>query len=127
MHGRLHNILLILITLSVAFAPLRGAWALPDMGTSDPGAHCAGMQQMDDNAQPDGDTSAKPHKCKSGCKGSCCQLGCTVCLNTATPAIPSGINVLQCTTTHTAAISASDSYPERPSTPPLRPPHTLHC
>ena len=103
MHRRLHTLLLILVTLCVAFAPLRGAWSLPEVTTSDTESHCAGMQhdmqQMDHDAGHGGDTGNDSHKCKSGCNGSCCDKSCSTCLH-ATAAITAWVVMLHAAPGH---------------------------
>ena len=129
MHRRLHKLLLILVTLSVAFAPLRGAWALPDTGTPDTESHCAGMQhdmqQMNYGADQSGKTDSQPRKCKSGCNGSCCDQGCSACLH-ATAAISASVIVLRDTLDHSHTLLPADNFPERHLKPPLRPPLAIH-
>lgn len=125
MRRRLHKLLLVLVTLSVAFAPLRGAWALQDSGTPDTESHCAGMQQdmqqMHHHPGPDGMSDSKSHNCRSGCSGSCCGHGCSACLH-ATAVIPVSLVILRDTSDHEHGLAASDSFPERHLKPPLRPP-----
>ncbi len=126
MRRRLHTLLLILVTLSVALAPLRGAWALPDdAGTTATESHCADMQQMNHDADPSGKTDSQPHKCKSGCNGSCCDQGCTACLH-ATAAIPVSVIILRDSPAPTHSLPLAGSFPERHLKPPLRPPLALH-
>ena len=125
MHRRLHTLLLILVTLSVALAPLRGAWALPETTTPDSGSHCAGMQhdmqQMDHGAGQGDNTGNKTHKCKSGCNGSCCDKGCSICLH-ATTAIPASVILLHPVPEHEHGLTVADNFPERHPDPPLHPP-----
>ena len=127
---RLHKHLLLLITLAVAIAPLRGVWALPDAGITDSASHCTGMQHtLQPMAQHAGHGSkavGTPHKCKSGCNGACCDQNCSVCLHHTMAAIPTGVLVLRDTPVHAYRMSAADTFPERPPTPPLRPPLACH-
>ena len=129
MRRRLHTLLLILVTLSVALAPLRGAWAQPDTGTPDTDSHCAGMQhdmqQMNHDYDPGGKTDSRPHKCKSGCNGSCCDQDCTACLH-ATVALPVSMLMLRDSPVHTHYLPPLDNFPVRHLKPPLRPPLELH-
>jgi len=125
MRRRLHKLLLILVTLSVAFAPLRGAWALPDAGTADTESHCADMQQMNHDADPGGKSDSEPHKCKSGCNGSCCKQGCGICLHHANAVIPASLIVLCDTPVPEHGQTVADTFPERHLKPPLRPPLAL--
>jgi hypothetical protein len=126
----LHTFLLILAMLGVAVAPLRGAWASPDAGTPDTVSHCAGMQhamqRMHQHAGHDSIAIGKPHKCKSGCNGTCCDRNCAVCLHPATTAISAGVPILRAAPASIYGMSASGSFPERPPTPPLRPPLACH-
>jgi hypothetical protein len=129
MHRRLHTLLLILVTLSVALAPLRGAGALPEVATPGTGSHCAGMQhdmqQMDHDASHGDNTGNNSHKCKAGCNGSCCDKSCSVCMH-ATAAIPAGVIVLHATPDHEHGLPVADNYPDRHPDPPLHPPITIH-
>jgi hypothetical protein len=126
----LRKLLLLLITLVVAVAPLRGVWALPDMGTPDSTTHCTGMQHamqpMDQHAGHGSKADGKSHKCKSGCNGACCDQDCSVCLHHTMAAMPTGVLVLRDTPVHTYRMPAADTFPERPPTPPLRPPLACH-
>jgi hypothetical protein len=128
MRRRLHKLLLILVTLSVAFAPLRGVWALPEAGTADTESHCAGMQhdlqQMDHDADPGGKTDNNADNCKPGCNGACCDKSCSACLH-ATTAIPTSLIVLRDTPVHEQGLPVADSFPQRHLKPPLRPPLAL--
>ena len=81
---RLQKLLLVLITLALAIAPLRGAWALPDIPAVDNESHCAQMQ----HAIPDivsmvsmsHDNDAGAPDCKQDCNGSCCDDTCSTCV-----------------------------------------------
>ena len=129
MHHRLHKLLLVLITLSVALAPLRGGWALPEAGTASTESHCAGMQhdmqQMQYHAEHDGKSDSEPHKCKSGCNDSCCKQGCSICLHHTTAAIPASLVMLRNITVHEHDQTGADGFSERHLKPPLRPPLAL--
>ena len=129
MYRRPHTLLLLLLTLAVATAPLRGAWALPDAGVPAAAPHCADMQQ----AMPQADHSGhhdihteRTEPCRSGCDGACCDQACGVCLHHSTPGLPLATIVLTDRPAHAGTLPAIDSIPERPPTPPLRPPHALH-
>jgi hypothetical protein len=128
MHTRLHRCLLILVTLAVAAGPLRGAWALPDTDATGTKSHCAGMQH---DMQPaarhaghDREQDSAGNRCNSGCDGSCCDQDCTTCLH-ATAALPATLITLQHEPARTIAVRFMESFPERPPTPPLRPPLAL--
>jgi hypothetical protein len=129
MHRRLHKLLLLLVTLSVAFAPLRAAWALPEATTPDIESHCAGMQhdmqQMDHGTSHDGNTHNNSHKCKSGCNGSCCDKSCSACLH-ATAAIPASVIVLRATPDHEHDLPVAHNFSDRHLKPPLHPPLARH-
>jgi hypothetical protein len=125
MHRRLHNLLLILVALSVAIAPLRGAWALPEATAADAPSHCTGMQhdmqQVNHHTDPGDKTDSKPQQCKPGCKGSCCDQNCSTCLH-ATAAVAASPVVLRDTPAHEHALPAADRVIKRYLKPPLRPP-----
>jgi hypothetical protein len=129
MHRRLHNLLLVLVTLSVALAPMRGAWALPEAATPDTESHCAGMQhdmqQMDHGTGHVGNTGNNSHKCKSGCNGSCCDKSCSVCLH-ATVAIPASVIVLRAAPEHEHSLPVACNFADRHPDPPLHPPTVIH-
>ncbi|MGD2136615.1 MAG: hypothetical protein PVF08_00050 [Gammaproteobacteria bacterium] len=129
MRRGLNKFLLILVTLAVANAPLSGARALPDAGTPDPASHCSGMQHaaqpMNQHTGHAGITDNGVHKCKTGCNGGCCNQDCSVCLHNITAAMPAGAVVVRDTPVYTYGMPADDTFPERPPTPPLRPPHPL--
>jgi hypothetical protein len=129
MYRGLHKLLLILVTLSVALAPLRGAWALPEAATPDTASHCAGMQhdmqQMDHDAGHGDSTGNNTHKCKSGCNGSCCDKSCSVCMH-ATAAIPAGVILLRAAPDHEHGLPVAYNFPDRHPDPPLHPPITIH-
>ncbi len=129
MYRGLHKLLLILIALSVALAPLRGALALPQVATPDSESHCAGMQhdmqQMDHDAGHGDNTGNDPHKCKSGCNGSCCDKGCNVCVH-AKAAIPACVILLRAAPGHRHGLPVAGNFPERHPDPPLHPPIALH-
>jgi len=134
MHRHLHNLLLLLVTLSLALAPLRGAWALPEAVTPDPGSHCTGMQHdMQQTGQhaghggnTGGDTDSTPHNCKFGCNGSCCDQDCATCLHHGTAAIPANLFLLHDAPVQLCGPAAADNFPQRHLKPPLRPPLTFH-
>jgi hypothetical protein len=129
MRRRLHNLLLILVTLSVAIAPLRGALALPEATPTHSENHCAGMQhdmqQMNHQALHGDKTDSKPHRCKSGCNGSCCDQDCNACLHATAAITPSPV-ALRDTRVNELGLPVADNFPERHLKPPLRPPLTHH-
>jgi hypothetical protein len=129
MYRGLHKLLLILVTLSVALAPLRGAWALPEAASPDTESHCAGMQhdmqQMDHDAGHGDKAGNNSHKCKAGCNGSCCDKSCSACLH-ATAAIPGSVIVLRAAPDHEQGLPVACNFPERHPDPPLHPPTAIH-
>lgn len=126
MHSWLHKLLLILVTLAVAFAPLRGTLALPVAAAPAAEDHCAGMQhdpsQLQQLAQQDGQADGGHHDCQSGCNGSCCDQDCSTCLHHATVGLPASVFALRDAPARSYAVPVADSFPERPPTPLLRPP-----
>ena len=86
MDRRLQKLLLVIITLALAIAPLRGAWAIPDIPATDNESHCAQMQHaiqdtgsMADMQQPESGTNPALD-CEQGCDGSCCDDTCNTCV-----------------------------------------------
>lgn len=129
MHRRPHRLLLLLLTLSVALAPLRVSWALPLEDAADAASHCTGMQHnmqhRQHHADPGDGTDSKPHRCKTGCNGACCNQGCASCLQHATSAIPASNIVLHEAPVDVPDPAVADRFPDRHPKPPLRPPRTL--
>ena len=131
MRRRTHKLLLILLTMALAVAPLREAWAAPDISsstTTDGNVHCEQMQHGKradaamhglhtghDTAQEDSGP------CSQDCSGSCCDGACSACVH-ATPAIPGTITVLSGATAGTPNTTFSQVFPERPAIPLLHPP-----
>jgi hypothetical protein len=114
-----HKLLLLLLTLALAIAPLRGAWAIADIPVSETESHCA---QLDMQLQHT-DTGST-HDCKQGCDGACCDDNCNSCVHAS-----SGIsNSLTLTTAKTAAThdtTLPESFSIRTVIPLLRPPAAL--
>lgn len=128
MHRRTHKLLLILLTLALAVAPLRGAWAVPDTSpatATDSSTHCEQMQHgkaSDTGMHAGHDTAIESSgPCSQDCSGSCCDGACSACVH-ATPAIPGTITVLSGTTASTLNTTFSQVFPERPAIPLLHPP-----
>jgi len=136
MRRRTHKLFLILLTLALAVAPLRGAWGAADLSpaTASEGSttHCEQMQHGNpaDAAMTGmhaGHDSATTDSapCSRDCGGSCCDGACNACVH-ATPAIPGTITVLSGTTAGTPTSTPSQLYPERPAIPLLQPPASSH-
>lgn len=86
MSQRMHKLILILVALALAVAPLRGTLALPAPATADEESHCASMQHT--AAMPDvhhtDDAAKDGQPCKAGCTGDCCDNACNSCVHPAT-------------------------------------------
>jgi len=82
---RLQKLLLVLITLALASAPLRGAWALPDIPAADSESHCDqmqhAMQDIGSMASMQHNNDAGAPDCKQDCNGSCCDDTCSTCVH----------------------------------------------
>ncbi len=134
MRTRTHKLLQVLLALALAIAPLRGAWAAPDMtapaATDSSPAHCEHMQhgKPADNAAHGmhaGHNVAMQNSgpCDHDCGGSCCDASCNACVH-ATPAIPGAIRLLSGSAAETLHTTPSPLFPERPAIPLLHPPAT---
>jgi len=124
------KLLLILLSLALAVAPLRGAWALPMTATADSAPHCAQMPHDMNHAGPvmgmhDRNTGSG-HPCNNGCNGRCCDGACTAC-TPATPALAYAAVVIPGAYRFFLNNLSPDTFPERTVIPPLRPPAPLHC
>ena len=86
MDRRLQKLLLVIITLALAIAPLRGAWAIPDIPATDNESHCAQKQHAIQDTGPMADmqhheSGTDPARnCEQGCDGSCCDDTCNTCV-----------------------------------------------
>jgi len=90
MPQRPNKLVLVLIVIAIAAAPLRGALALPAPAAGDVESHCANMQNdmQHTDAMPgmhhqDGTADAS-RQCKAGCNGDCCDNACSSCVHQAT-------------------------------------------
>jgi hypothetical protein len=123
------RLLLLLIALALAVAPLRGALALPSPASAGDDSHCAGMQHAmaHDNAGPvmhhEGDTGTPDRHCQAGCNGDCCDSACNHCAPSAPTTALSGEPPL---TGHAndlpPGFNLNTRYTDRAIIPPLRPP-----
>ncbi|MDH3831821.1 MAG: hypothetical protein OEV12_07830 [Gammaproteobacteria bacterium] len=119
MQKRFQKFLLIMLALALTIAPLRSAWAVPDIPATETESHCA---QLEIQAAASG-TSESQH-CKKDCNGSCCDASCNSCVPAASAisgslALKTSINA----NTHDHAIRME--FSGRTVIPPLRPPATL--
>ncbi|MGB5538755.1 MAG: hypothetical protein WBO37_01520 [Gammaproteobacteria bacterium] len=94
---RMKQFLLVLITVALAAAPLRGSFAMPEPATADETGHCAHMQDgMQGMSHADGGHDsigdAPAHDCSQGCTGDCCDGACGTCVHAsiALPAATAG-------------------------------------
>jgi hypothetical protein len=127
MTTRLRTFLLLLISIAIAAAPLRGALALGAQSTADSEPHCAGMlhnmPSSGDSTQQQADAQDSRDCCHQ-CDGSCTDSHCTDCAH-------SGIAI-----THSIAIPSElldtpqaapllVSSPHGTFSPPFRPPASI--
>jgi hypothetical protein len=113
----MQKLLLVILTLALAIAPLRAAWAIPDSPATDTESHCAQMLQQESDAGSD-------HDCKQDCDGACCDDTCNACVH-GTSTISSFLTVLPgiTGTQHNEIIPVI--FTGRTVSPLLRPPASL--
>jgi hypothetical protein len=129
MSDQKNRLVLLLIALALAVAPLRGTLALPSPASAGDGSHCAGMQQAkaQDDAGPamhhERHTGNPDRPCQAGCNGDCCDSACNNCAPSAPttalsgePAAAGHANGLP------PGFSFNTRYTDRAIIPPLRPP-----
>ena len=82
MHTRLDKLVLLMVALALALAPLRGTLAVPAEAVDEEmSSHCASMQHDDDMTpmhHPD-DSATNDNSCPDGCNGDCCGIACSSC------------------------------------------------
>ncbi|HAJ92584.1 MAG TPA: hypothetical protein DCO71_08235 [Gammaproteobacteria bacterium] len=122
MDRRLQKLLLVLITITLAITPLRGAWAIADSPATDSGSHCDQMQDTESMAdmQHDNHAGSAPDS-KQDCNGSCCDDSCSTCVH--------GSSAISSYHTVTAGVTDAPintifpvTFTGRTVTPLLRPP-----
>jgi hypothetical protein len=116
MSSRIRKLVLIVVTLALVIAPLRGALALPVMVLAGEPGHC---QQMQDVAVDNQD-----HKCDQGCDGDCCDGACNACTHGSIALSGSTTVTLD---NHESHLNSRVSYGVSGRTvhPPFRPPIAL--
>ena len=127
MPQRMNKLILVLVALALATAPLRGALALPVPAATDGESHCASMQDamlhtaaMPGMHHPD-DTAETGQPCQAGCKGDCCDNACNSCVHPATALLDGGLT--PASPQHPPLkISLSIHYSDHTVIPLLRPP-----
>ena len=123
MSQRPNRLILLLLAITLAVAPLRATLALPAQSSADDMSHCADMQHGD--AMPGmhhmDDADDKGQQCRSGCNGDCCDNACSSCVHPVTALPGDGL-----TTTRNHHLSLKQAlasrYSDRTVIPPLRPP-----
>jgi len=129
MTTRLRTLLLLIITLALAFAPLRGALALPAVASTDTESHCAemmhGMPAADSSTQQQATTPDNPAEdCCHQCDGSCADGNCADCVHSGI-AIANSI-VINPDSHNTAQTSSLlVRFPPGNFSPPYRPPVSI--
>lgn len=123
MSQRMHRLILILVALALATAPLRGTLALPAPASTGEESHCASMQHaasMPGMHHPD-NTSEDGQPCKAGCTGDCCDNACNSCVHPATALLDGDLTTAS--PDHPPQkITLSIHYSDRTVIPLLRPP-----
>jgi hypothetical protein len=128
MTTRLRTVLLLIITLALAFAPLRGALAQPATASSDTESHCAGMMHdmpAADSTPQQATTADNPAEdCCHQCDGSCADSNCADCVHSSIAIANSmAINPERHNTAPIASLLVS--FPHGNFSPPYRPPVSI--
>jgi hypothetical protein len=129
MKAPLHTLLLITITFTLAFAPLRGVLAIAAVSSGGNDSHCAGM--MHSMPSPDSSTphhtvtqNSEDEDCCHQCDGGCTDSDCVDCVH-------SGIAITNTVSIHPDSHSTPQTspllvrYPPGNFTPPYRPPVSI--
>lgn len=129
MRKRFEQFLLILLTLALVAAPLRGAVALPVPAVADPVSHCdhmqAGMQAMNHASDRHETGAVRPgQRCDHGCAGDCCHGDCGTCahMSIALPGITVGLAVRY---SNFLTAPVTQHFAGHTTHPPFRPPIDL--
>ncbi len=129
MTTRLRTVLLLIITLALAFAPLRGALAMPAIASSDTESHCAEMMHnmpaADSSTQQQATTPDNPAEdCCHQCDGTCADSNCADCVHSS---IAVAYSIAINPDLHDAPQTASllVSFPHGNFSPPYRPPVSI--
>lgn len=130
MNTRLRTVLLLVITLALAFAPLRGALAMAAASTADSDSHCAEMM----HSMPSSDNTSAPQQtvkldsmtedCCNQCDGSCADSNCADCVNT-TIAISNTASVHPGSLNTPPTLPLLVTFPPGNFAPPFRPPVSI--
>jgi len=129
MTTRLRTLLLLIITLALAFAPLRGALALPAVASSDTESHCTEMMHnmpaADSSTQQQAATPDNPTEdCCQQCDGSCAGSNCTDCVHSSV-GIANSIDINPELHNTAPASPLLASFPPGNFSPPYRPPVSI--
>ena len=127
---RLRTLLLITLTLALAFAPLRGALAIAALATASTDSSCAEMM----STMPSSSSSTIQHQhttesskmedCCKDCDGDCADSNCVNCVN-ATTAILNTASLLPDSHSSAQTLPLLVSFPPGNFSPPFRPPVSL--
>jgi hypothetical protein len=118
MYTRLDKLLLLMVALALAVAPLRGALAFPAEAVDEKmSSHCASMQHGDAVTpmhHPD-DSADSGKSCPDGCSGDCCGMACSSCAPPVSALLDGN------------APAAAIQHPPMPAATPIRfTDHTIH-
>jgi hypothetical protein len=92
-----NRLVLLLLALTLAVAPMRGILAMPAPASDAGDSPCAGMQHdmQHGDARPamhhEGDPAESGEPCGTGCNGDCCDNACSGCAHPATALLNSSI------------------------------------
>ena len=126
MTHRLRTLLLLIITLALACAPLRAAIDLPALPATDNDSHCAammhGMPAADSSKQQQATTSGnQTEDCCQQCDGSCADSSCADCVHSSI-AIACSIAITPDVHSTAQTTTLLVSVPPGNFSPPYRPP-----
>ena len=128
MTTRLRTLLLLTITLALAFAPLRGALAQPAVASTDTNSHCAEMMHnmpaADSSTQQASIPDDPAEDCCQQCDGSCADSNCTDCVHSSI-AIANSIAINPELHNTAPALPLLVSFPPGNFSPPYRPPVSI--
>ena len=130
MTSRLRTFLLLFITLALAFAPLRGALALPASSATDSDSHCAEMMHgmtTSDSITTQQQTATRDNNTEDCCHqydSSCADSNCTDCVHT-TIGIANSIFINPDSHNTAPPSQLLVSFPHGNFSPPYRPPVSI--
>jgi len=124
----LRTLLLLFITLALAFAPLRGALAQPAVASTETNSHCAEMMHSmpaaDSSTQQATTPDNQAEDCCQQCDGSCADSNCTDCVHSSV-GIANSIAINPELHNTAPASPLRVRFPHSNFSPPYRPPVSI--